>query len=99
MEKGEGVRRMIVAETALSRAIGANMTSIDRQGRRSIAIRNPSTKRAGDHGESFDYFFFLCKKGLFIQLYSRIVTIVTARRKQPVCPHNLITLKYKSPCR
>ncbi|XDV11599.1 hypothetical protein PO909_000493 [Leuciscus waleckii] len=50
MEKGEGERRMIVTETALSRAIGANMTSIDRQGRRSIAIRNPSTKRAGDQG-------------------------------------------------
>ncbi|CAM4286448.1 unnamed protein product [Leuciscus chuanchicus] len=50
MEKGEGERRMIVTETALSRAIGANMTSIDRQGRRSIAIRNPSTKRAEDQG-------------------------------------------------
>ncbi|XP_077093937.1 uncharacterized protein LOC143746090 [Siphateles boraxobius] len=46
MEKGEGERRIIVTETALSRAIGANTTSIDRQGRKSIAIRN----RAGDNG-------------------------------------------------
>lgn len=60
MEKGEGERRIYVVETALSQVIGSGKTFIDRQGRRSIAIRNPST----DHGESF---YFLCKKGLLIQ--------------------------------
>ncbi|XP_039537906.1 uncharacterized protein LOC120486110 isoform X2 [Pimephales promelas] len=50
MEEGEGERLIHVEETALSLAMGDNKTSIDRQGRRTIAIRNPSTEQAGDHG-------------------------------------------------
>ncbi|KAK7166914.1 hypothetical protein R3I94_001334 [Phoxinus phoxinus] len=45
MEEGEGKRRMYVEETVLSRVLGADRTLVDRQGRRSIAIRDS----AGDN--------------------------------------------------
>ncbi|XP_051741770.1 uncharacterized protein LOC127508134 [Ctenopharyngodon idella] len=54
MEKGEGERCIYVAETAISRVIGADRAVIDRQGRRSLVIRNPSTKRAGGHTHGSD---------------------------------------------
>ncbi|XP_048013703.1 uncharacterized protein LOC125246742 isoform X2 [Megalobrama amblycephala] len=49
MEKGEGERCIYVAETAISRVMGDDRTVIDRKGRRSLVIRNLSTKRAGGH--------------------------------------------------
>lgn len=54
MEKGEGERCIYVAETAISRVLSADRTVTDRQGRKSIVIRNPSTKRARD-GEKLSF--------------------------------------------